>query len=328
MKRALICGISGQDGSLLARLLLTKGYEVFGTSRDAEVSRFENLVYLGIRDKVLVRSMALNDFRSVLQVLKEVQPTEIYNLAGQTSVALSFQQPVETLESIANGTLNLLEAIRFEARQVHLYNAASGDCFGDTEERNPASEASPFRPRSPYAVAKGAAFWEVANYREAYGLFACSGLLFNHESELRPTRFVTKKVVQAACRIASGSNEKLFIGDAKVMRDWGYAPEYVEAMWMMLQQPNPEDFVIATGETRSLAEFIEAVFEELGLDWRRYTESHPDLVRASEISRGFADPSRAASALGWRAETKMRQLARILVLKERERCQGILPGNS
>ena len=328
MKRALICGISGQDGSLLARLLLKKGYEVFGTSRDAEVSRFENLVYLGIRDKVILRSMALNDFRSVLQVLKEVQPTEIYNLAGQTSVALSFQQPVETLESIASGTLNLLEAIRFEARQVHLYNAASGDCFGDTEERNPATEASPFRPRSPYAVAKAAAFWEVANYREAYGLFACSGLLFNHESELRPTRFVTKKVVQAACRIASGSSEKLFIGDAKVMRDWGYAPEYVEAMWMMLQQPSPEDFVIATGETRSLAEFIEAVFEELGLDWRRYTESRPDLFRASEISRGFADPSRAATALGWRAETKMRQLARILVLKERERGQRILPGNS
>ena len=328
MKRALICGISGQDGSLLARLLLEKGYEVFGTSRDAEVSRFENLVYLGIRDKVILRSMALNDFRSVLQVLKEVQPTEIYNLAGQTSVALSFQQPVETLESIASGTLNLLEAIRFEARQVHLYNAASGDCFGDTEERNPATEASPFRPRSPYAVAKAAAFWEVANYREAYGLFACSGLLFNHESELRPTRFVTKKVVQAACRIASGSSEKLFIGDAKVMRDWGYAPEYVEAMWMMLQQPSPEDFVIATGETRSLAEFIEAVFEEFGLDWRRYTESRPDLVRASEISRGFADPSRAATALGWRAETKMRQLARILVLKERERGQRILPGNS
>ena len=160
----------------------------------------ENLLYLGIRDKVIVQSMALNDFRSVLQVLKEVQPTEIYNLAGQTSVALSFQQPVETLESIASGTLNLLEAIRFEARQVHLYNAASGDCFGDTEERNPATEASPFRPRSPNAVAKAAAFWEVANYREAYGLFACSGLLFNHELELRPARFVKKKVVKTACR--------------------------------------------------------------------------------------------------------------------------------
>ena len=243
-------------------------------------------------------------------------------------MGLSFQQPVETLESIAGGTLNLLEAIRFEARQVHLYNAASGDCFGETDQRNPAIEASPFRPRSPYAVAKAAAFWEVANYREAYGLFACSGLLFNHELELRPARFVTKKVVQAACRIASGSNEKLFIGDAKVMRDWGYAPEYVEAMWMMLQQPSPEDFVIATGETRSLAEFIQSVFEELGLDWRRHTESRPDLVRASEISRGYADPSRAATALGWRAETRMRQLARILVLKERERGQGILPGNS
>jgi GDPmannose 4,6-dehydratase len=153
MKRALICGISGQDGSFLARSLLQKGYEVFGTSRDAELSRFENLIYLGIKDKVIVQSMALNDFRSVLQVLKEVQPTEIYNLAGQTSVALSFQQPVETLESIASGTLNLLEAIRFEARQVHLYNAASGDCFGETDQRNPATEASPFRPRSPYAVA-------------------------------------------------------------------------------------------------------------------------------------------------------------------------------
>jgi GDPmannose 4,6-dehydratase len=317
VKRALICGISGQDGSLLAKLLVHKGYEVFGTSRDADISRFENLVYLGIRDKVTVRSMALNDFRSVLQVLKELQPTEIYNLAGQSSVELSFQQPVEALESIANGTLNLLEAIRFEGRGVHLYNAASGDCFGETQQSAPASESSPFRPRSPYAVAKAAAFWEVASYREAYGLFACSGILFNHESELRPARFVTRKVVKAACRIASGSKEKLFIGDTRVMRDWGYAPEYVDAMWLMLQQPRPEDFVIATGETHSLAEFIEAVFGELGLDWKQHTETEPSLFRAADISQAYTNPSLAAERLNWRARTKMRELARTLVALER-----------
>ena len=193
MKTALICGISGQDGAYLAQLLLCKGYTVCGTSRDAQMSSFRNLERLEIREQVKLMSMSLTDFRSVLQVLTKVQPDEVYNLAGQSSVGLSFDQPVETLESIATGTLNLLEAIRFIGAPVRFYNAGSGECFGETGEEG-ADENSPFRPRSPYAVAKAAAYWEVANYREAYGLFACSGILFNHESPLRPPRFVAQKL--------------------------------------------------------------------------------------------------------------------------------------
>ena len=232
MKKALICGVSGQDGAYLAQLLLNEGYEVWGTSRDAQISSFRNLDVLGIKEQVKLVSMSLTDFRSVLQVLTRSQPDEVYNLAGQTSVGLSFEQPVETLESIATGTLNLLEAIRLEAirflgASIRFYNASSSECFGDTGGQA-ADENTPFRPRSPYAVAKAAAFWEVANYREAYGLFACSGILFNHESPLRPERFVTQKIVASACRIAKGSNEILSLGNIEIRRDWGWgwAPEY------------------------------------------------------------------------------------------------------
>jgi len=201
MKKALIFGISGQDGAYLAELLLSKGYRVFGTSRDAHLNSFTGLKKLGIRDKVIIESAALHDFRSVLQTLNKIKPDEVYNLAGQTSVALSFEQPVETLESISIGTLNLLEAVRFTERDIKLYNAGSSESFGDTRE--PATEDTPFRPRSPYGVAKASAFWQVANYREAYGLSACTGILFNHESPLRPNRFVTQKIIGAAVLIAT-----------------------------------------------------------------------------------------------------------------------------
>jgi GDPmannose 4,6-dehydratase len=318
-KRALICGVSGQDGAYLAHLLLSKGYEVVGTSRDAEMSRFDSLAFLGIRDRVNLRSMTLSDFRSVLQVLSEVEPREIYNLAGQSSVGLSFQQPVETLESIAFGTLNLLEAIRFLGRPLRLYNAASGESFGETTAAEPARETSPFRPRSPYAVAKAAAFWEVANYREAYSIFACSGLLFNHESILRSSRFVTRKVVQAACRIAAGSNERLRVGETRVVRDWGYAPEYVEAMWLMLQQPEPFDYVIASGESHSLAEFIAACFDEVGLDWGKHTDMDRSFFRTTDIFESHADPSLARERLGWEAKTRMRSLVARLIADDRAR---------
>lgn len=318
MKRALICGISGQDGSLLAKLLVDKQYTVVGTSRDAELSRFENLGRLGVRDKVELRSMSLSDFRSVLQVLTEVAPDEIYNLSGQSSVGLSFAQPVETLESIAYGTLNLLEAVRFIGRPVRLYNAASGECFGETSINSPATESSPFRPRSPYAVAKAAAFWEVANYREAYGLYACSGILFNHESPLRPARFVTRKVVQAACRIASGSRERLQIGQTSVKRDWGWAEEYVDAMWRMLQQSDARDYVIATGDSCRLEDFIALVFAELGLDWRKHTDVDSGLFRATDIAESYADPSLARKLLGWEAKVRMPQIVARLVAAEQQ----------
>src|ERR1700674_4678010 len=206
MKIALITGVSGQDGGYLAKLLLGKGYSVFGTSRDAQMASFRNLVTLGIKDRIRFESVAVNDFRSVLQVLTKVQPDEVYNLAGQSSVGLSFDQPVETQDSIYLGTLNLLEAIRFTGKDIKLYSACSSECFGDLKDEA-ATEETPFRPRSPYAVAKAAAFWQVSNYREAYKIFACSGILFNHESPLRPERFVTSKVVRSAWRIAQGGQE-------------------------------------------------------------------------------------------------------------------------
>ena len=255
MRKALICGISGQDGAYLAKFLLGKGYVVCGTSRDAQMSSFHNLTHLGIRTKINLESVAVNDFRSVLQVLMKIQPDEVYNLAGQSSVGLSFQQPVETLDSISVGTLNFLEAIRFYSKPIKFYNAGSSECFGDTGS-TPADESTPFRPRSPYAVAKSAAFWEVANYREAYGIFACSGILFNHESKLGRECFVTKKIVAAACRIASGSDEKLYLGNISIRRDWGWAPEYIEAMWLMMQQDTPDDFVIATGQNYNLQKIL------------------------------------------------------------------------
>ena len=312
MKKALICGISGQDGSYLARLLLQRGYEVHGTSRDAQLTPFSNLKRLGIFDQVGLESMALNDFRSVLQVLIKVKPVEVYNLAGQSSVGLSFQQPVETLESVSVGTLNLLEAIRFTERPTRLYNASSSECFGDTNGL-PADESTPFRPRSPYAVAKAAAFWQVANYREAYGLFACSGILCNHESPLRPERFVTRKIVAAACRIAAGSKEKLLLGNIAVRRDWGWAPEYVEAMWLMLQQEQPDDYVIATGETNSLEAFTETAFSCLGLTWRDHVEIDPSFFRPTDLLVGRAIAAKAKERLGWQARFKMRDVVKMMV---------------
>ena len=311
-RTALICGISGQDGSYLAQLLLQKGYRVIGTSRDAQMSSFHNLARLGIRDQVEVASMALSDFRSVLQELARFQPDEVYNLAGQSSVGLSFEQPVETLESISIGTLNLLEGIRFLNRDIRLYNAGSSECFGDTGD-TPASEQTPFRPRSPYAVAKAAAFWQVANYREAYGLHACSGILFNHESPLRPERFVTQKIVRAACRIAGGSKERLILGRLDIQRDWGWAPEYVEAMWKMLQQSQPEDFVIATGETHPLQDFVAEAFAAVDLDWRDHVDNDPALMRPTDLAVSRADPSRAAGMLDWKARTYMQGVVHNMV---------------
>ena len=312
MKKALISGVSGQDGAYLAQLLLNKGYEVCGTSRDAQMSRFTNLHRLGIFEQLKLESMALNDFRSVLQVLSKIQPDEVYNLAGQSSVGLSFQQPVEALESIATGTLNLLEAIRFMEVPIKSYHASSGECFGNTHGL-PADENTPFRPRSPYGVAKATAFWQVANYREAYNVFACSGILYNHESPLRPERFVTQKIVSAACRIANGSNEKLYLGNVDVIRDWGWAPEYVESMYLMLQQDDPGDYVIATGESYSLADFVAQAFECLGLDWQDHVVTDTSLYRPTDIAWGGGNPKLAEGKLGWRAKYKMSDVVRMMV---------------
>lgn len=308
-RKALICGVSGQDGAYLAKLLVEKGYHVFGTARDAQMSTFPNLDTVGVKDKVTCVSMTLTDFRSVIQTLVRVQPDEIYNLAGQSSVGLSFDQPVETLESISVGVLNLLEALRFTGIKARLYNAGSSECFGNTGGV-PADEETPFRPRSPYAVAKATAFWEVANYREAYNLHACTGILFNHESPLRPERFVTRKIILAAGRIASGSKEKLSLGNISIARDWGWAPEYVEAMWRILQQDDPEDYVVATGETHTLEEFVAEAFSCVGLDWHDHVVTDPTLLRPSEIMVSRANPAKAAGQLDWQARYKMRDVVR------------------
>lgn len=315
MKKALICGVSGQDGAYLAHFLLKKGYQVAGSSRDAAISSFSNLSRLGIKDQIELISIASNDFRSVLQALVRVKPDEVYNLSGQSSVGLSFDQPMETFDSITVGTLNFLEAIRFSGLPVKFYNAGSSEAFGNTDG-NPADEYTPFRPRSPYAVAKGASFWHVDNYREAYHLFACSGILFNHESPLRPERFVTQKIILAAKRIAAGLEEKLYLGNLSIIRDWGWAPEYIEAMWRMLQIDKPDDFVIATGQSHSLEEFVTTTFDLLGLDWRDHVVSNPALYRPTDIAIGRANPSRAKAILGWEAATNMTGVIRKMLADE------------
>lgn len=313
--RALICGVGGQDGAYLAKLLLEKGYEVWGTSRDAQLSTFSNLQRLGIRDKVTTISMATNDFRSVLQAIVRSQPTEIYNLAGQTSVGLSFEQPAEALESIATATINLLEVIRFTNLPIRFYQAGSSECFGDVGEL-PATEQTTFEPRSPYAVAKSTAHWLVTNYRDAYGLFACNGILFNHESALRPPRFVTRKITQGVAAIARGSTDKLVLGDLGIRRDWGWSPEYVDAMWRMLQQDMPQDFVIATGVSSSLQDFVQTAFEQVNLDWQDHVVQDRKLFRPTEIRHSCGDASKALKHLGWKASMTMREVARAMVMHE------------
>lgn len=298
--KALICGITGQDGSYLAKFLIDKGYEVIGTSRDAMVASFSNLHRLGIREKVILTSMAISDFRSVLSVIQKHAPDEIYNLAGQTSVGLSFEQPVEAMESISLGTLNILEVIRSVGQSIRFYNAGSSECFGNTG-KVAADENTPFSPRSPYAVAKSSAHWLVRNYRDAYGIFGCTGILFNHESPLRPQRFVTQKIVCSAARIARNGSGRLELGNIDIHRDWGWAPEYVEAMWLMLQQERADDYVIATGRSCTLGYFIERAFKHFGLNWRDHVVVNDELRRPSDISHSLGNPAFAKRQLGWKS---------------------------
>jgi GDPmannose 4,6-dehydratase len=316
MKKALIIGVSGQDGAYLAEFLLKKGYEVYGTSRDHEVGTFRNLQILGIKEKIRLMSMVTSDFRSVLTALQKADADEIYNLAGQTSVGMSFAYPVETFDSIMIGTMNLLECIRLLGKPVKFYNAGSSEVFGNTPQ--PATEETPFHPRSPYATAKAAAHYAVANYREAYGLFACTGILFNHESPLRPTRFVTQKIVTTAIRIANGSKERLKLGNLDIYRDWGWAPDYVDAMWRILQQDVPDDFVIATGQMHSLKKFVAKAFDNVGLNAWEHVDSDPGLLRPSDIARSCGDPSKASNRLSWRAKTNFEQIVEKLIVSHGE----------
>ena len=280
---------------------------VWGSSRDAQTTSFSNLRTLGIDDQVSKLSMAPNDFRSVLSAIDRTQPDEIYFLAGQSSVGLSFEQPVETLESIVSGTLNILEAVRFLRRPTRVYNSSSSECFGDNG-KEPCTERTPFHPRSPYGIAKAAAHWLIVNYRSSYDLFACNGVLFNHESPLRPSRFVTQKIVSAVKRIASGSPERLELGRLDIVRDWGWAPDYVQAMWLMLQKDQPSDYVIATGEANSLQSFTSTAFELLNLDWRKHVDFSANFVRPNELEWSQGSPEKASNELGWKATFRMKDV--------------------
>mgnify|MGYP001167981919 FL=1 len=311
-KIALIVGITGQDGSYLAKFLLNKDYEVWGTSRDAHGSNLLNLKKLGIFNKVKLISMQPEDFRSVLVAMQKSLPDEVYNLAGQSSVSLSFNQPVETVQSITIGTLNLLESCRMLKKSPRVYYAGSSEAFGNTNGIK-ASEKTLFHPQSPYGVAKASAFWMVDNYRNAYNLFACTGILFNHESPLRPKRFVTQKIISSALRISRGSDEILELGRLDISRDWGWAPEYVEAMWLMLQQDSPEDYVIATGETNTLESFVTETFNSLGLDWKKYVRQKEIFMRPTDIEISVGDASKAHLKLGWKPKNKMKEVIALML---------------
>jgi GDPmannose 4,6-dehydratase len=281
-----------------------------------ERASLHGLEAVGVRDGVRMHSMKPIELRSVIDTLARVYPDEIYYLAGQSSVARSFERPAETMRSIADGTMNVLEAVRMLGLRARTYGACSSECFGHTGERV-ADESTAFRPCSPYGFAKAAAYWHVSNYRDSHSMFACSGIMFNHESPLRPERYVTQKIVAAACRIADGSEEVLALGNLDIARDWGWAPEYVEAMWLMLQQAEPRDYVIATGSTYPLRAFVERAFERVGIDWRRHVQIDPSLARPSDLGVSRASPRRAASELGWRARFGMPEIVDAMIAARR-----------
>lgn len=312
MRRVLICGISGQDGAYLAQLLLAKGYQVYGGSRDIEKTDFSNLAKLRILDQVKLVKIDLSDRASIHEAFELIKPNEVYNLAGQSSVGLSFERPEETRRSIVDATLNLLEEIKFFNPALHFFNAGSSECFGQTHGI-PADEATPFNPKSPYAEAKVAAFDLVKKYRQSDDLFVCTGILFNHESPLRPTRFVTQKIIRAAIEISEGSATKLTLGNLAIERDWGWSPDYVQAMWLMLQSNSPQDFIIATGVGHSLAEFVEMTFSQLGLDWKDHVIVDQSLFRANEGVQILANPHKAKEILGWVATKSLAEVINLML---------------
>jgi len=303
VKRALIIGISGQDGPYLAKHLLGKGYRVFGTSRNHLDQQFENLQTVGIAEGIDLLPMSPLDRQSVQSGLDECNPDEVYNLSGPSSVGRSFEFPEETQRAIVVGTKNILDCLRAVEKPVRLFNTASSECYGNTP--TPASENTPFNPVSPYASAKAEAFSLVRKYREQYGVLAYSGILFNHESPLRPVSFVTRKIINGVVSIATGQQDKLVLGNLDVIRDWGWAPEYTEAMWRILQHDKPDDFIVATGQSCSLREVVETAFDQVGLDWGNYVETDEKFMRPTDIAQSRGNPKKAASVLGWQATVSM-----------------------
>jgi len=332
-KKALITGISGQDGSYLAELLLAKGYEVHGLIRRASTfntSRIDHL-YQDPHEpdtRFFLHYGDLNDSGQLSHLIYNIQPEEIYHLGAQSHVRVSFDMPEFTGDITGLGTTRLLEAVRRSGIKTRFYQASSSELFGDSPP--PQNETSPMQPRSPYAAAKLYAYWMVRNYREAYGLFAVNGILFNHESPRRGETFVTRKITRAAARIKLGLQKKLYLGNLEAKRDWGYAPDFVEAMWLMLQQDRPEDFVIATGESHSVREFLEEAFSYLDLDWRDYVEIDPRYFRPTEVEFLLGDARKARQRLGWQPRVTFPELVRIMVdadlqeLVDMRQCQDII----
>jgi GDPmannose 4,6-dehydratase len=317
LKKALITGITGQDGSYLAELLLEKGYQVFGIIRRSSSFNTQRIdhIYLdphAADAKLRLVYGDLNDASSLNRLIREIRPDEIYNLGAQSHVRVSFDVPEYTGEITGLGTVRLLEAVRESGLHPKFYQASSSELYGKVQE-TPQKETTPFYPRSPYGCAKLYAYWLTVNYRESYGMFACNGILFNHESPRRGETFVSRKITRAATRIKLGLQDKLFLGNLDARRDWGYAREYVEAMWLMLQTDKPDDFVIATGETHSVREFLDEAFGFLGLDWKKHVEIDPRYFRPAEVDLLVGDPSKAARVLKWTPKTKFKDLVRLMV---------------
>ncbi len=307
---ALITGITGQDGSYLADFLLTQGYRVVWMVRRSSTENFERIEHL--RDKVEICQADLLDQLSMINLLRQVRPREVYNLASMSFVPTSWEQPVLTGEFTALGVTRMLEAVRLVDREIRFYQASSSEMFGKVQEV-PQTELTRFYPRSPYGVAKVYGHWITVNYRESYGMFACSGILFNHESPRRGKEFVTRKVTDGATRIKHGLAQKICLGNLDARRDWGYAGDYVEAMWRMLQQPQPDDYVIATGETHAVRELCEIAFARLGLHWQEHVVVDPKLVRPAEVDLLQGDASKAKRVLGWQPRVSFRQLVEMMV---------------
>ncbi len=311
-KVALIIGISGQDGAYLTDLLLKNNYTILGTSREPNLYSRANFKKLGINEDVDIKKLDPTNFKEVKDIITNINPCEIYNLTGQSSVGMSFKDPISTFESISISTLNILEVIRIYNKNIKYYNASSGEMFGDLQKGS-ANENTNFNPKSPYAVAKVAAHLQVRVYRESYGLFASSGILFNHESPLRNDKFVSTKIIKAVVNINNGNQTSLELGNIDIKRDWGYAREYVEAMWKMLQIKHPEDLVIATGESYSLRDFVESAFSYFNLNYEEHLICNSNYERPNEITSVQADPSKAYDILGWKARTNMHNLIKKLI---------------
>jgi GDPmannose 4,6-dehydratase len=310
MPTALVTGVTGQDGSYLAEFLLEKGYTVIGMVRRTSTINFERIAH--IQDKIEIVQGDLLDQMSLIEILHQYRPSEIYNLAAQSFVPTSFNQPVLTGEFTALGVTRMLEAIRLVDPKIRFYQASSSEMFGKVVEV-PQRESTPLYPRSPYGVAKVYGHWITVNYRESYNLFGCSGILFNHESPRRGLEFVTHKITHAAARIKLGLANELRLGNLEARRDWGFAGDYVRAMWLMLQQDNPDDYVVATGETHSVEEFVEETFSYLDLDWRQYVVQDPKFYRPAEVDLLVGDPSKAGRVLGWEPNVDFRGLVRLMV---------------